>query len=302
MDITATFLGFIIGGLIIGMLVMLFRPRRAADPFSLIKEAVQTLENNHWSLLIRPVDGKNIYGLITDRWKKEHNISGRMRDRGHVASFASDDEWDEWLDYYNSLTGNIDELIVADGSAVITSALTRNLDDNIRDIKWYIPRVHANDLKKRADYSSTLEERLHNAERDLEDVDNLRRMFHRDRKKLQVQNRALNTEADVINKQINELLIINSNLEREVSELRNWKEFGQRMILSEKKGLKDNVDYLGTSLQDVSAEHLLKSADLYDKVSTKMPPPQAQQEPTPGSEVEISAPPPTELKKKEGVK
>lgn len=302
MDITAAFLGFVIGGLIIGMLVLMLKPRVSGDPISLIKSAVQTLEKMHWSLLVRPVDGKNIYGLVVDRWKKEHNISGRMRDRGHIVSFTSDDEWDEWLDYYNPLTGNVDELVVADGSVVITSALTRNLDDNIRDIKWYISRAYAKNLKKHADYSSALEERLHNAERDLEDVDNLRRMFHRDRKKLQVQNRALNTEADVLNKQINELLITNSNLEREVSELRNWKEFGQRMILAEKKGMKEGVDFLGTSMQDVSAEHLLKAADLYDKVSTKMPPPQAQQEPVAGPEVEVSPPPPTELKKKEGIK
>lgn len=284
-DVVAAVLGFIIGGFIIGILV-LSRSGLPSDPISFIKKAVQTLEMNNWSFLIRPVDGKNIYGIVTNRWKKEHNISGRMRDRGHIISLFSDDEWEEWLDYYNPLSGNIDELVVADGSALVSSALTRNLDDSLRDIKWFIPRSYANSLKKRADYSDALEERLHNAEQDLEGVDNLRRMFHRDRKKLQVQNRALNTEGDMLNKQINELLITNSNLEREVIEMRNWKEFGQRVLMAERKGLKGDADFLTTSLQDVSAEHLLKSAELYDKVSTKMPPAQLQEE---------SQPPPTEL-------
>ncbi|GAG92633.1 unnamed protein product, partial [marine sediment metagenome] len=99
-------------------------------------------------------------------------------------------------------------------------------------------------------------------------------------------------------KQINELLITNSNLEREVIELRNWKEFGQRVFLAERKGVKGEVDFLTTSLQDASAEHLMKSAELYDKVSTKMPPPQLQEEPQPPPEIELEKP--TELKKKEG--
>lgn len=296
MDIFAVVLGFIIGGLIVGM-SLLFRSR-PSDDFSLVKQATQALLRNNWSLLIRPVDGKNIYGIITNRWKKEHNISGRMRDRGHVVSLTTDDEWDEWLDYYNPLSGDIDELVVVDGSAVISMALTRNLDDSLRDIKWFIPRTVAGDLKRRADYSSALEGRLHNAERDLEDVDNLRRMFHRDRKKLQVQNRALNTESDMLNKQNNELLITNSSLEREVIELRNWKAFGQRILLAEQKGIKGDVEFLTTSLQDASAEHLLKSAELYDKVSTKMPPPQAQEEPQPPPEIGLEKSP--ELKKKEG--
>lgn len=297
MDFIATTLGFILGGLIIGIIILTVR-RGPKDPFSLIKEAVRTLEQNNWSLLIRPVDGKNIYGLVTDRRKKEHNISGKMRDRGHVISFAGDNEWEEWLDYYNPVTGDIDELIVADGTALVSSALTRNLDDSLRDIKWFIPRSYASSLKQRADYSGALEERLHNAERDLEDVDDMRRMFHRDRKKLQIQNRALNTESDMLNKQINELLITNSSFEREVIELRNWKEFGQRVLLAERKGVKGEVDFLTTSLQDASAEHLLKSAELYDKVSTKMPPPQVQQETQPPTELEELEKTP-ELKKKE---
>lgn len=298
MDIIAVLLGFIIGGLIIGMLVLLYRPRGPSDPLGLVKTAVQTLSDMNWSLLTRPVDGKNIYGVITDRWKKEHNISGKMRDRGHIVSLVDDNEWDEWLDYYNPVSGDIDDLIVADGTTVMSMALTRNLDDSLKDIKWFIPRSYAASLKQRADYSSALEERLHSAETDLEGVDNLRRMFHRDRKKLHVQNRALNTESDMLNKQINELLIINSNFERESIELRNWKEFGQRVLLAEKKGIKGDVDFLTTSLQDASAEHLLKSAELYDKVSTKLPPPQMQEEPQPPPEIELEKSP--ELKKKEG--
>lgn len=298
MDIIAAVLGFVIGGLIIGMLVLATKSRMPNDPISIVKTAVQTLSDMNWSLLIRPVDGKNIYGVITSRWKKEHNISGRMRDRGHIVSITTDDEWEEWLDYYNPVSGDVDDLVVADGAAVMSMALTRNLDDSLKDIKWFISRSHAGSLKQRADYSGALEERLHNAERDLEDVDNLRRMFHRDRKKLQVQNRALNTESDMLNKQINELLIINSNLEREVIELRNWKEFGQRILRAEQKGVKGEVDFLTTSLQDASAEHLMKSAELYDKVSTKMPPPQMQEEPQPPVEIELEKSP--ELKKKEG--
>lgn len=296
MDVVAMILGFVLGGLIIGILVLLSKPRLAGDPLSLVKQAVQTLSDNNWSLLIRPVDGKNIFGVITDRWKKEHNISGRMRDRGHVVSLTTDDEWDEWLDYYNPMSGDIDELVAADGTAVMSMALTRNLDDSLKDIKWFIPRSYAGSLKQRADYSSALEGRLHNSERDLEDVDNMRRMFHRDRKKLQVQNRALNTESDMLNKQINELLIINSSFEREAIELRSWKEFGQRVLLAEKKGLKNGAEFLTTSLQDASAEHLLKSAELYDKVQTKMPPVQMQTEAQPPPEVELEKP--TELKKK----
>lgn len=296
MDLVGTILGFILGGLIIGILVLLSKSRMPSDPLGLIKKAVQTLSDKNWSLLVRPMDGKNIFGVITDRWKKEHNISGRMRDRGHVVSLTTDDEWDEWLDYYNPMSGDIDELVVADGTTVMSMALTRNLDDSLKDIKWFISRSQAGSLKQRADYSSALEERLHNSERDLEDVDNMRRMFHRDRKKLQVQNRALNTESDMLNKQINELLIINSSLERESIELRSWKEFGQRLLLAEKKGIKGGVDFLTTGLQDVSAEHLLKSAELYDKVNAKMPPLQTQTEvQPPPPEVEK----PTELKKKE---
>lgn len=298
MDIIAVLLGFVIGGLIIGMLVLLSKSRMPSDSIGIIKSAIQNLEMKKWSLLMRPVDGKNIYGIITDRWKKEHNISGKMRDRGHVISLVDDNEWDEWLDYYNPVSGDVDDLIVADGTAVMSMALTRNLDDSLKDIKWFIPRSYAASLKQHADYSSALEERLHNAETDLEGVDNMRRMFHRDRKKLQVQNRALNTEGDMLNKQINELLIINSNLERESIELRNWKEFGQRVLLAEKKGIKGNVDFLTTSLQDASAEHLLKSAELYDTVGTKMPPPQMQEEPQPPPEIELEKSP--ELKKKEG--
>ncbi|GAG85087.1 unnamed protein product, partial [marine sediment metagenome] len=113
-DVVAVVLGFIIGGMIIGML-LLSRSRLPSDPISIVKEAVKTLEINGWSFLIRPVDGKNIYGVVTERRKKEHNISGRMRDRGHIVSLTSDDEWEEWLDYYNPLSGNIDELVVADG-------------------------------------------------------------------------------------------------------------------------------------------------------------------------------------------
>ncbi|GAH58375.1 unnamed protein product, partial [marine sediment metagenome] len=136
MDTIAVFLGFIIGGLICSIIILMIKPRETGDPISHVKESVKILERNHWGLLVRPVDGKNIFGLITDRWKKEHNISGRMRDRGHIVSLTGDEEWEEWLDYYNPLTGNLDELVVADGTALMTMAMTRNLDDNIRDIKW----------------------------------------------------------------------------------------------------------------------------------------------------------------------
>lgn len=308
MDIIAIVLGFIIVGILVGLLIAAIRSRApSGGDIAIVKKAVHVLEGNKWSLLIRPVGEHNIYGIITDRWRKEHNISGRMRDRGHVVSIVDDEEWEEWLDYYNPTSGRIDTLIAADGTAVMTMALLRNLNDSIRDIRWFIPHGQAREMKTRADYATALEGRLHDAERDLEDVDNLRRAFHRDRKKLQVQTRALNTENDMLNKQINELFIINSNLEREVTELRNWKEFGQRYLLSEKKGIKDTAEFLTTSLQDVTSDHLMHAAEQYDKVSAKMPPPQTggqpgQQSPQlvemqPGGEGEEKV---QQLEKKEG--
>jgi len=307
MDIIASVLGLIIVVILIGLLVAAMRSHVPIGDTAIVKKAVDVLERNKWSLLVRPVGEHNIYGIITDRWRKEHNISGRMRDRGHIVSIADDEEWEEWLDYYNPTSGRIDTLIATDGTVVMTMAMLRNLDDSIRDIKWFIPRREAREIKARADYATALEGRLHDAERDLEGVDNLRRAFHRDRKKLQVQTRTLNTENDMLNKQINELFIINSNLEREVTELRNWKEFGQRYLLSEKKGIKDTAEFLTTSLKDVSSDHLMQAAEQYEKVNEKMPPPQTGgqrgQQPSqlveipPGGESEEKIQP---LEKKEG--
>ncbi len=272
MDALAAILGFVIGGLIFSIIILMIIPRGPSDPMGIVKNAVKILESNHWSLLLRPVDGKNIFGVITERRKKEHNISGRMRDRGHIISLTSDEEWEEWLDYYNSLTGNIDELVAADGTAVMTMAMTRNLDDNIRDIKWFIPSVQANHLKRRVDQSDALEERVHVAERDLEGVDNLRITFHRDRKKLQQNNRALNAECDMLVKQNHELKIAKESLELEVLRLRGWREFGGSFLNAERKGAKNAAEFLATSYNDVAAQRLVKAGELYDETNTKMPP------------------------------
>lgn len=276
MDTVAVFLGFIIGGLICSTIILMIRPRETGDPISHVKESMRILESNHWSLLVRPVDGRNVFGLITDRRKKEHNVSGRMRDRGHIISLTGDEEWDEWLDYYNSLTGNIDELVATDGTAVMTMAMTRNLDDNIRDIKWFIPRPQAEYLKQRADDRDAMAERVHTAERDLEGVDNLRVMFHRDRKKLQMANRALNAENDMLSKQANENLITKSNLEREVSELKEWKNFMQRFFRAGGRNAAEASEFLTTSYQEAARQHLMKSGEVYDKVNTKIPPSDVQ--------------------------
>lgn len=276
MDTMAVFLGFIIGALIFSILILMLKPRETDDPIGIVKNAVNILERNHWSLLVRPVDGKNVFGLITDRWKKEHSISGRMRDRGHIISLTGDEEWEEWLDYYNSLTGNIDELVAADGTAVMTMAMTRNLDDNIRDIKWFIPRPQAEYLKRRADYSDALEGRVHTAERDLEGVDNLRVKFHRDRKQLRQDVRTLNTENDMLLKQISELKRTKKLIELEVLELRGWRALGGGYLNAENKGAGDAGKSLAASYYRTDSQLRMKEAELQDALNTKMPPNSAQ--------------------------
>lgn len=246
--------------------------RRVKNPLDLVKYIPKYMQKMGWQYRVIPEETENnIIGVVVDEKRVYHEESGERRRRVKVVGLDGK-EWWEWIDFYDKARRELKPIIVGSGTALVTTAVNPNINDEEKHIKWHLLQPwEVEGWRRDARDVGVLKEKARKLDMQFQQLYDAWKHEKERNKMLSNELRLRDVEFENMKKAITQLEIERERLKEEVNRLKTYEIFFNKLIeVARTKG--GDVSSLVASLPyDIAKEQFDKATDFLNKVIMYLP-------------------------------